>query len=338
MCYQNNRIKLVLLCMYLAVIMLGCNAKLSQLKESEPIIPMMEYEKMLLGLLTSDYVGNENCLKTCHSHDQIVLDFNASTMGDQLENSSHGMVIVDCESCHGPASEMMEKMEGLDLVKDAEAIIEAHKNYLLNYETLPAGAKSLICLKCHTTNATFNIHNWNASAHALSEVSCSDCHLVHQGADLITEPREIVDLCLDCHMDVSAEFSLPSHHPVKEGKLYCTDCHDPHGTTNPKLLKKMTQKETCGRCHTEKIGPFVYEHSDITEECTNCHMPHGAFNNNLLKLRQPFLCKQCHLNHLIGVDSISSRTARHARCTDCHSMIHGTDTPSTDADGGTFRK
>ena len=26
-----------------------------------------------------------------------------------------------------------------------------------------------------------------------------------------------------------AEFNMPSHHPVHEERVFCTDCHDPHG-------------------------------------------------------------------------------------------------------------
>jgi len=335
-------IKLLLLGLSLTALLLaGCNTKLAKLKETKPLIPMKEYEKMLLGNLVADYIGNENCLKRCHTHDKLAADFNASTMGDQLKDASHGMMIVDCESCHGPASELMVEMEGLDEVKNRDDVIESHKSNLLNYKTLPAGAKSLVCLKCHTQNAEFNLHNWNAGAHALSEVSCVDCHNVHAGSDLITDPRHITDLCLKCHQAISAEFSMPSHHPLKEKKLYCTDCHEPHGSPNGKLLRKMTQKETCGRCHTEKAGPYLYEHGDVTEKCTNCHMPHGAITNNLLKLREPFLCKQCHPHHRNGNDVadaqslLADRAERYTRCTDCHSMVHGSDTPGTSS-GGAF--
>jgi DmsE family decaheme c-type cytochrome len=304
------------------VFMSGCTG---DLKEDHPIFPIQEYEKALLGKLTSDYIGNENCLKGCHTHDKLALDFKSSTMGAQLEHSSHGMKIVDCESCHGPGSELMDALADLGPDKNPQEVVEAHRNNLIDYGSLPAGALSLICLKCHTTNATFNIHNWNAGIHAANEVSCSNCHPIHAGADLITQPRAISSLCLSCHIDINAQFSLPSHHPLKEGKMYCTDCHNPHGTANPRQLNEMTEKETCGRCHTEKTGPFLFEHGDITEKCTTCHAPHGAINNNLLKLREAFLCKQCHPRH--SSTTLAAQGMFNTRCTDCHSMIHGSDTP-----------
>jgi DmsE family decaheme c-type cytochrome len=331
---KNSVLKEIFLagCVLAGLLTVGCS--LQQLKEAKPIIPVQEYERMLLGKLTADYVGNQNCLKLCHVHDDLAMNFKASTMGDQLSESSSGMRIVDCESCHGPGSEAIEEMEGLDAVKDREAIGRICKQNFLDYGALPAGARSMICLKCHTANATFNIHNWNAGPHALNGVSCSDCHPVHGGPDLITAPRAIAEICLSCHLEVSAELSLPSHHPIKEGKILCTDCHESHGTTNPSLLLRMTQKETCGRCHTDKVGPFLFEHADITEECTNCHRSHGAINNNLLKFREPFLCKQCHPQHRVSEPFGSGKAQSFTRCTDCHSRVHGTDTPGASGGGG----
>jgi len=323
-------------CLALAVFfMAGC----AKLKEGKPIVPVREYEKLLLGKLTADYVGDVNCLKGCHTHDKIAMDFKASTMGDQLKESSSGMKIVDCESCHGPASEMMKEIKGLDVNKkdDYEKIVKSHKENLLDYSTLPAGALSLICLKCHTSNATFNIHNWNASIHATNEVSCSNCHPIHGSSDLIVDPRAVQKLCLDCHVDIRVQFSLPNHHPVKEGKIFCTDCHDPHGTANPKNLRGMTVKETCARCHPEKAGPFLFEHADNTENCAMCHSPHGSVNNSLLKLPETFLCKQCHPTHRISNDDLGGKSMSFTRCTDCHSMIHGSDTPGMST-GGAFTR
>jgi DmsE family decaheme c-type cytochrome len=333
--FKGSRAELLLLLALLAAFLIG--GCVSKLKETKPIVPVKEYEKLLFGKLTADYVGNQNCLKGCHTHDKLALDFKASTMGDQLVQSSSGMMIVDCESCHGPASELMDAIAGLDVKKNEAEIMKAHRENLLDYRTLPAGAKTLICLKCHTNNATFNIHNWNGSSHAANQVTCSNCHPIHAGADLVAQPREVASLCLGCHIDVSAQFSLPSHHPIKEGRIYCSDCHEPHGSSNPSNLRGITQKETCGRCHPEKVGPFLFEHGDVTEECTNCHNQHGSVNNNLLKLRGPFLCKQCHPEHRIGNDDLAPKAMSFTRCTDCHSMVHGSDTPGVNT-GGAFTR
>jgi len=297
-------------------------------------MPIKKYERMLLGNLAADYIGNKNCLRRCHVHDELNRHFEGSTMGAQLSAAS-GMMVVDCESCHGPGSAALEETIALDPKKPADRvkIKRIMKKNFLGFMDMPGQARALICLKCHTANATFNIQNWNAGPHALNDVSCSDCHPIHQGADLITPPRAVKDMCMKCHQEVRAEFSLPSHHPVQENKMYCTDCHNPHGTTTEGLLQGITVKETCTPCHTEKGGPYLFEHADVTENCMNCHSNHGSVNNNLLKLRVPFLCLQCHIGHRLnsfagGASSLESKGAFYTRCTDCHSEIHGTDTPS----------
>jgi DmsE family decaheme c-type cytochrome len=139
------------------------------------------------------------------------------------------------------------------------------------------------------------------------------------------------NMCERCHEEVRVEFSLPSHHPMHEKKMLCTNCHESHGSSNEKLLKKASVKEVCTQCHAEKEGPFVYEHAENSEDCRTCHSPHGSVNNNLLKVAVPFLCLQCHLPH--GPTDSARKGAYYTRCTDCHSQIHGTDMPSRSGKG-----
>ncbi len=324
-----------LLILSFLTILYGCET----LKKAKPIYSIKEYERMIVGRLDADYVGTDNCLKACHTHDKIRTYFEASTMGAQLSADS-GMPLVDCESCHGPGSLAIEGITPEKVEEDKRQGKQTACNYdtLLHLESLPAGAQSLICLKCHTAHALFNVHNWNASEHAQNDVSCSDCHPVHIGADLTTKPRDTKQMCLKCHQEIGAEFSMPSRHPVLEKKILCTDCHDPHGFISEKILRKTTVKETCTQCHAEKDGPFLYEHADITENCITCHSPHGSVNNNLLKVREPFLCLQCHMGHKMNTSggspsSLDSKSAFYTRCTDCHSQIHGTDIPSASGTG-----
>jgi DmsE family decaheme c-type cytochrome len=261
-------------------------------------------------------------------------------MGAQLSRES-GLPLVNCESCHGPGSLAVEPLTPEKLAADAKAGKKTACDYktFIGIKNLPAQARSLICLKCHAANATFNLHNWNASTHSTSDVSCSDCHKIHGGHNLKVKLRDTADMCESCHQDVKAAFTLPNHHPVPEKKIFCTDCHDPHGGgSGEKNLRRETVKAACTQCHAEKEGPFVYEHADLTEDCRNCHTPHGSVNNNLLILREPFLCLQCHPTHnsALSMSTTERKVTFYTRCSDCHSQIHGSDLPSSPNGKGNF--
>lgn len=271
----------------IAVIVIAAFAGCAAMRSSKPIVPVREYEKLIAGRLDADYVGDQACLSKCHEHDTYKAWLDNSTMGAQLSPES-GLPLVNCESCHGPGSLAIQN------IKDVNGRKTCDFQTFIDLKNLPKEAQSLICLKCHTANATFNLHNWNAGTHNMSGVSCFDCHHVHHGADLKVHPKDVAALCDSCHADVKAQFMLPNHHPLPEGQMTCLDCHDPHGTPNEKLLREATVKETCCNCHAEKEGPFAYEHGDVTEDCRNCHKPHGSVNGKLLNQRQPFLCLQCH--------------------------------------------
>jgi DmsE family decaheme c-type cytochrome len=308
------------------------------LKSARPIQRVKEYERMLLGDLNANYVGTANCLSACHYHDETRKFLDASTMGARLSPKS-GMPLVDCESCHGPGSLAIAEITPEKVEEDRRQGRQTACNHkaLIDIHNLPAGAKSLICLKCHSSHALFNLHNWNAGEHAQNDVSCSDCHLVHTGADLTTRPREVLDMCSKCHQEIRGAFFLPSHHPLR-GRVFCNDCHEPHGSITEHQLRKNTIKETCIQCHREKGGPFLYEHADNMENCMTCHRPHGSVHNDLLQVSEPFLCLQCHAGHRItafggGPSSRESKGAFFTRCTDCHSEIHGTDHPSASGIG-----
>ena len=147
-------------------------------------------------------------------------------------------------------------------------------------------------------------------------------------------------VCYKCHADIYAKNAMPSHHPIKEGKMMCSDCHDPHGQTEDNL-KEPTINMVCYKCHAEKQGPFAYEHPPVTENCAICHNPHGTVANNLLRQPATFLCLRCHTGHRKGPTgpnhtplmgdvgtSPSLQAAFYTDCTQCHKQIHGSDVPS----------
>jgi len=316
-----------------AVLDAGC----AGIKQSHPLLPVAEYEKMIVGRLDADYVGTANCVAKCHKHDKITSDFKRSVHGEQIKPET-GLPLVNCESCHGPGSLAIANIEENKRL-NGEQGFKCDVSKLLDLKNLPPQAQSLICLKCHSAASTPALAYWNASTHALNDLSCFSCHKLHEGPQQKVSHDKMAELCYGCHPDVKAQFSLFAHHPVREKKMDCFDCHDPHGSSQPKLLKGVTLRDLCTRCHMEKSGPFVYEHGDVTETCTNCHMPHGSVNRRLLSAAMPFLCIQCHnpghRGTISGDTSLKSLFSN--RCTDCHSAIHGSDTPDNRG-YGTLRK
>jgi DmsE family decaheme c-type cytochrome len=134
-------------------------------------------------------------------------------------------------------------------------------------------------------------------------------------------------LCYQCHSDVKGTFAMPFHHPVNEGAVTCSDCHDPHGTFNENNLRStVDQNLICTKCHVEKRGPFVYEHAAVKGEgCMGCHTPHGSQNARLLNMPSvATMCNQCHSPVAAGTfHSMGAGSSELTPCTNCHTWIHG---------------
>lgn len=131
--------------------------------------------------------------------------------------------------------------------------------------------------------------------------------------------------CWQCHTDVRAQFSLPERHPVLQGFMSCSDCHNPHGTPNTRLLNDAGS-QTCADCHADKEGPWVFPHAvNEVEGCVACHQPHGSVNAHLLPYKEiQFTCLQCH----VDLPSFHDMP-RQSDCLSCHSQIHGSNIDPT---------
>lgn len=168
---------------------------------------------------------------------------------------------------------------------------------------------------------------------------CEMCHgpgSVHAeasgGKDNIINPKKSPEICFTCHMEKKMEFRLPYHHPVLEGKMSCSDCHDPHGTdVRTWSATGEDTNEVCFKCHKDQRGPFVYEHDALKEGCTACHKVHGSIHKKLLVIRDSNLCLRCHTQTnfpTIGNSAHSSATQsrlNEATCfsAGCHTAPHG---------------
>jgi predicted CXXCH cytochrome family protein len=76
------------------------------------------------------------------------------------------------------------------------------------------------------------------------------------------------------------------------------------------------------QCHTDKSGPYLFEHgASRIEGCTACHEVHGSPNRHMLTQQSiSDLCFSCH-THAVSWHSRFNSTS--TNCTVCHSTIHG---------------
>lgn len=275
-----------------------------------------------------DYVGSDACM-ACH--EDATKTYKQTIMGKTFAHGRTAMEKRGCEACHGPGKAHVEGGGA------KEAILRFGKD-----SSNTVGEKNAACLDCHSRSRQMF---WKASQHESRGMACVDCHTGHtpKQAPVSSDARysapltltrsvkkQQPELCLSCHQMRKAQLQRSSHMPYREGKVTCSSCHNPHGTPNPKMLVQSTTNENCLSCHTERRGPFLYEHPPVMENCATCHEAHGTNNPQLLKVRQPRVCDSCHVaaRHPVTPTLLNSIRDFNRGCTNCHSTIHGSNHPS----------
>jgi DmsE family decaheme c-type cytochrome len=282
-------------------------------------------------------------LETCKNcHEEQVDSFTASVHGKKGHPSSPASK-QGCGSCHGQLDEHV-KSRG----KSLTGVVNPASKKLSTAE------KEGVCLACHASSR--HLAFWDSGKHRKNDVTCANCHNTHGGkasllrldkpqvAPLLTTskvPQQ--EVCFNCHRDIRSLVMRPSHHPIVEGKVKCTSCHNPHGALSPAMVNSESIKELCTGCHADKRGPWIHEHAPVEESCLNCHNPHGSRSVKLLNEKVPNLCQDCHdaaqhpgtmydadANFRAPVGPTSGPNTRFlARaCLNCHVEIHGSNSPA----------
>ena len=190
-----------------------------------------------------------------------------------------------------------------------------------------------ICLNCHERGERTY---WQGSVHEERGVACSNCHTVmaNVSARFALKTPFQPDTCFQCHKDKRAQILRAAHMPIREGKITCSDCHNPHGSFTEAMLRTDSINDTCYKCHAEKRGPFLFEHAPVRENCLNCHDPHASINEYMLKMSRPRLCYQCHTIAHGVTAGVNSQFTMGRSCQNCHTQVHGSNSPS----GGAFHR
>jgi DmsE family decaheme c-type cytochrome len=230
-----------------------------------------------------------------------------------------------CESCHGPGSKHAETTDAADILNPAKAppkiserdCLKCHQNQPTQVGRVLGGhaRNDVACTSCHSVHAeragqiesgraarvnelcsSCHVSEWaqfqRPHTHPLIQgaMSCVDCHNPHgsllRGSVTMVNANE--PGCFKCHGDLRGPFTF-EHAPVKfEG---CRQCHEPHGSANPKMLVRSEVRFVCLECHanvgaaaaarTNTLGGIPPAFHDLRSprfrNCTICHIKvHGS--------------------------------------------------------------
>lgn len=292
------------------------------------------------GNAAAEPPGSEIC-KGCH---EAYVETYAASKHGQVANPNSPAARGGCVNCHGDGTQHVAAGGG----RGVGGIVNPAS------KKLTAAEKDKVCQSCHEANR--HLAFWDSGKHRKSDVSCTTCHSTHGGNDMLlnvknpqiapfltTSKVPQQEVCFACHRDIRGLVMRPSHHPIVEGKVKCTSCHNPHGALSPAMVNAESIKELCTTCHADKRGPFMFEHPPVEESCLNCHNPHGSRSVKLLNEKVPNLCQDCHDaaqhpgtmydsdNNFRAPSTATSgpNTRFLARsCMNCHNEIHGSNAPA----------
>jgi len=113
--------------------------------------------------------------------------------------------------------------------------------FLLGCASLPIGKETKI-----------NLHR--------EQKYCLECH-TKQGYQELKKPTS--NLCARCHQEIisaglhpleglhNQKANMVEGLPLKEGKIVCTTCHEPHGKTEYQALLRKHPNDLCITCHSK---------------------------------------------------------------------------------------
>jgi len=250
------------------------------------------YKTISMGKAAPERTGCEGCHGPAQAH--VEARGGKATIPHAFSLMQPKAVLEDCLTCH------MADMSKANIQRSEHTLngIACTSCHSIHHSSTPkfllAKKQNETCYGCHANiRAQFEM----PSHHRVNEgfMQCTDCHNPHgsfaalSGNNLhptmVERAFDTDPPCLKCHVDKRGPF-VYEHPSVRvEG---CQACHNPHGSTNAKLLTRPVVFTLCLECHngggtgTRNKGVDIQtaRHNllnPVFQKCTTCHVKiHGS--------------------------------------------------------------
>ncbi len=169
------------------------------------------------------------------------------------------------------------------------------------------------CVSCHSESEPGKVHDWSASLHARSNVTCLDCHKAlptdkdamncpgtEKYSDLYITPVVSPADCSKCHPREAEQFAKSKH--ARTWEIQADQIKDPwlKGMAN-----EVERSTGCYMCHGSDIsdGKLTVDNwpnvgcgrknpDNSFGSCSICHTGHKF---SIAEARKPDTCGQCHM-------------------------------------------
>jgi DmsE family decaheme c-type cytochrome len=162
-----------------------------------------------------------------------------------------------------------------------------HKVHESTRPGLLKAAEFDLCLDCHSeVEGQFAM----PFRHPVNDeiVACSECHLTLDAMTRELSLNGVNSACMDCHNEFQGPFPFEHQATVdystEEGG--CLNCHDPHGSSQPRMLTQPYEPphfQLCTQCHSVPPGHNLNtQHGTMWAgvSCNECHTDiHGSYTS-----------------------------------------------------------
>jgi DmsE family decaheme c-type cytochrome len=242
------------------------------------------------GQVTNNTVGNDVCT-TCHGDATAHIESGGDKDKIVVPRGRTGSDET-CMLCHDVSTNRSSHRTGVHANSATVNCLSCHSvHHAEEPQYLVRQRQPALCSSCHGAQSTSLVTKPYTHRIGHGGMKCSTCHEPHgrAGRETLRTTAANENPCMSCHADKRGphvfQHGASTVASRQDSARACMTCHEPHGSTNPKQLRRATVRQLCMECHSATavslLGsqpPGFHNLNDPRyQQCTTCHVAvHGS--------------------------------------------------------------